>query len=188
MATGDAQRFELKGAIEQAQGEPPAQNRNLMQAAVADPHGLDERPVRVTINGDVLDTLHRARRIGAGAYAAGRTYQRLLEVSLAAPGIVVAAGGTAGSAPAHRDEAFARMLQRAVICGLELTRIRRLIGKRSEALLRCLLLELNPNTNRPWTLEQIAQSRSKHKIYAVSSRVCEALEDLAEHWVRVEVD
>jgi hypothetical protein len=67
---------------------------------------------------------------------------------------------------------------------VEMTRVRRLIGERSER----VLIELNPDTGRSWSLDEIAAtsgSTGKHRVFALSRRLVEALEDLAKHWRRV---
>ena len=178
-------RFErLEDAVRQPQPVGPF-NRAVAQAAVADPYGLEtRRRVRVTIAIDTLDRLLMARRIGPGEHAAGRTYQRLLEIHLGAPALN---GG--GVRNAHADDMIVRAIERAGMILVELVRIRRMIGARSERLLRLVLVELNPQTGRGWTLEEIAAlsgSAGKHRVYALSQRLVEALEDLAAHWRAVE--
>jgi hypothetical protein len=184
-----ASKFErLEAAAPQAQPIGPTANRQLAPAAVADPYGMEQRRrVRVTVNLDALDRLLQARRIGPGEHAAGRTYQRLLEISL---------GGSAldggGVRTAHSDDILARAYERAGLVLVELVRIRRLVGARSEQLLRSVLVEPNPNTGRGWTLEELAMAQSgsnaKHRVFALSQRLVEALEDLARHWRAVEIE
>jgi hypothetical protein len=178
-------KFEQLGqAIPQAQPEGRYLNRALAPAAVADPYGLERRRrVRVTIALDALDRLLMARRISTGEHAAGRTYQRLLEIHLGGPALD---GG--GVRSAHSDDIVVKAILRAGLVLVELVRIRRHIGERSERLLRLVLAESNPNTGRGWTLEEIAASMGptgKHRVFAISQRLVEALEDLATHWRRV---
>jgi hypothetical protein len=182
-------KFEhLERAAPQAQPIGPTANRQLAPAAVRDPYGLEQRRrVRVTVNLDALDRLLQARRIGPGEHAAGRTYQRLLEISL---------GGSAldggGVRTAHSDDILARAYERAGLVLVELVRIRRLVGARSEQLLRSVLVEPNPNTGRGWTLEELVAAQgagnAKHRVFALSQRLVEALEDLAKHWRAVELE
>lgn len=175
----------LGDAIAQAQPQGRFRNRELAPAAVADPYGLEtRRRVKVMVALDALDRLLMARRIGPGEHAAGRTYQRLLEIHLGAPAL-----DGAGVRNAHSDDMIARAIERAGMILVELVRIRRLIGSRSERLLRLVLAELNPDTGRSWTLEEIARltgAPSKHRVFAVSQRLVEALQDLAGHWHAVE--
>jgi hypothetical protein len=171
----------LAEAVPQAQPEGRYLNQVLAPAAVADPYGLERRRrVRVTVSLDVLDRLLMARRITVSEHAAGRTYQRLLEIHLGGPALD---GG--GVRSAHSDDIIARAIERAGLVLVELVRIRRRIGERSERLLRSVLAEINPDTGRSWTLEEIAAANGpagKHRIFAMSQRLVEALEDLAAHW------
>lgn len=189
---GALSKFQRLGeAIEQQPLNGSWPNRVLARAAVADPYGIVEegRRVRVTVNMDVLDRLWRAGRIGPGEYAAGRTYQRLLEVSLGGKAL-----DGAGVRIAHSDDMLAKAFERAGMVLVELVRIRRRVGWRSERLLRLVLIELNPNTGRSWTLEELAGlslrggSVNKARIFAVSQRLVDTLEDLAAHWHAVEVE
>jgi hypothetical protein len=197
----DTSKFErLEAAAPQAQPIGPTANRQLAPAAVRDPYGIEvpargreARRVRVTVNLDALDRLLQARRIGPGEHAAGRTYQRLLEISLGASALArLEAGPRGGVRTAHSDDILARSLELAGLVLVELVRIRRLVGARSERLLRCVLVEPNPNTGRGWTLEELATaqggSNAKHRIFALSQRLVEALEDLAAHWRAVEIE
>jgi hypothetical protein len=176
-----ASRFEQRHAVEQAQPLGLYPNRDLALAAVPDPYQLEtRRPVRVTVALDALDRLLMARRIGPGEYAAGRSYQRLLEISLGGPALE---GGGVRSAQA--DDLVVRSIARAGRTQAELTRIRKLIGLRSERLLRAVLVEANPNTGQAWTLTELTQltgSSSKYLIFALSQRLVDALHDLAAFW------
>jgi hypothetical protein len=178
-------KFEgLDRAIGQAQPAGRHLNQALAPAAVADPYGLERRRrVRVTIALDVLDRLLMARRITTSEHAAGRTYQRLLEIHLGGPAL-----DGSGVRTAHSDDIVVKAILRAGLVLVELVRIRRHIGERSERLLHQVLAEINPNTGRGWTLEEIAASlgpTGKHRVFAISQRLVEALEDLATHWRRV---
>jgi hypothetical protein len=175
-----ASRFEQRQAVEQPQPVGLYPNRDLALAAVPDPYKFDKRPVRVTVALDVLDRLLMARRIGPGEYAAGRCYQRLLEISLGGPALE---GGGVRSSQA--DDLVVRSIVRAERVNSELTRIRTLIGLRSERLLRAVLVEANPDTSQAWTLTELVQltgGNSKYRIFALSQRLVEALHDLAAFW------
>jgi hypothetical protein len=182
-----ASRFETRGSVEQAQPLGSYPNRDLANAAVPDPYQLETRkPVRVTVVLDALDRLLIARRIGPGEYAAGRSYQRLLEISLGAPALE--GGGVRSS---HADDLVVRSIARAGRVNSELIRIRRLIGARSERLLRAILIEANPNTGQAWTLTELtllSGSSSKYLIFALSQRLVESLHDLAAFWRGTRLD
>jgi hypothetical protein len=172
-----------------AQPEPVGlfPNRVLAAGAVADPYGIERRrKVRVTIAVDTLDRLLMARRIGPGEHAAGRTYQRLLEISLG--GSALEGGGVR---TAQADDIIAKAIERAGKVEVQLSSIRRRIGWRSERLLRQVLVEANPNTGLGWTLNELAQQDGglgKHHAFALSQRLVETLEDLAAHWRGVRID
>ena len=174
-------KFErLRGDIPQPDPEGPLPGRELARAAVADPYRLTRRRVRVTVALDTLDRLLRAGRIAPGEHAAGRTYQRLLEVHLGASAL-----DGAGVRVAHSDDLVVKAIMRTGLVLVEMVRIRRRIGERSERLLRTVLVETNPDTGRCWTLEEIAAATGpagKHRVFAMSQRLVEALEDLAAHW------
>jgi hypothetical protein len=180
--TSAPSKFEqLSAAIGQPQPEGRYRNQVLASAAVADPYGLERRRrVRVTIALDALDRLLMARRISSSEHAAGRTYQRLLEIHLGGPALE-----GSGVRSAHSDDIVVKAILRAGLVLIELVRIRRYIGERSERLLHLVLAELNPDTGRGWTLEEIAAASGpsgKHRVFAVSQRLVEALADLATHW------
>jgi hypothetical protein len=176
-----ASRFEQRHPVEQPQPVGSYPNRELALAAVADPYHLEtRRKVRVTVALDTLDRLLQARRIGPGEYAAGRCYQRLLEISLGGPAL-----GGAGVRSAFADDLVVRAIVRAGRIQAELTRIHRLIGKRSERLLKAVLVEANPNTGQAWTLTELTLlngSSSKYLTFALSQRLVDALHDLAAFW------
>jgi hypothetical protein len=181
-----ASRFEQRHPIEQPQPVGPYLNRDLVLAAAPDPYGLETRPVRVTVALDALDRLLQARRIGPGEYAAGRSYQRLLEISLGAPALE-----GSGVRSSHADDLVVRSIARAGRVNSELIRIRRLIGARSERLLRAVLVEANPNTGQAWTLTELVQLTglsNKYRIFALSQRLVEALHDLAAFWRGTRLD
>ena len=184
-----ASRFEHKQAIEQPQPSGDYRNRELALAAVPDPYGFDRRPVRVTVAVDVIDKLLIARRIGPGEYAAGRSYQRLLEISLGAPALE---GGGVKSSQA--DDLVVRSITRAGRVNSELQRIRKLIGLRSERLLRAVLIEANPNTGLNWTLYELARQQwpggkaHKYLAFALSQNLVDALQDLAAFWHGTKLD
>ena len=177
-----ASRYGQRNVIEQPLPNVEPRNRDLAVGAVPDPYGLSRRPVKVVIDRDVLDRLLQAKRIGPGQYAAGRCFQRLLEIHLG--GAALEGGGVR---TASRDDLLARILERSAITVAELQRIRERIGWRSERLLKTLLIELNPNTRRAWTFDELVNG-DRRKAYALSERVCEALEDLSRHWGGVSLD
>ena len=189
MSTPDwrASRYEgLRKAIAQQEPARDLPNRDYLAAAVPDPHQLTQRKVKVLVNADSLDRLLHARRIGPGEFHAGRAYQRLLEISLGAKSLEGAGVGRGQS-----DDMVVRVIERARRISSELQRVRILIGYRSEHLLRLVLIETHPSTRLPWTLEQIASmsgSAAKHRVFAISQRLVESLEDLAEHWRAVRLD
>jgi hypothetical protein len=181
-----ASRFEQRQAVEQPQPVGLYPNRDLALAAVPDPYQLETRkPVRVTVALDVLDRLLMARRIGPGEYAAGRCYQRLLEISLGGPALE---GGGVRSSQA--DDLVVRSIVRAERVNSELVCIRKLIGQRSERLLRAILVEANPNTGQAWTVGELAlidalvrnRRTSKYLIFALSQRLVDDLHALAAFW------
>jgi hypothetical protein len=178
---------QLNQAVEQPQPLGAFPNRVLVAAAVADPYGIERRrKVRVTIAVDTLDRLLMARRIGPGEHAAGRTYQRLLEISLGGSSLE---GG--GVRTAQADDIIAKAIERAGRVHVQLSSIRRRIGWRSERLLRQVLVELNPNTGHSWTLAELAEldgGSGKQRAFAVAQRLVETLEDLAAHWRGVRLD
>jgi len=183
-----ASRYEHRSAVEQPQPIGSFPNRDLALAAVPDPYGIESRkPVRVTVNLDALDRLLQARRIGPGEYAAGRGYQRLLEIRLGSPAL-----DGAGVRNSSHDDLVVRSIARASIVDVELKRIRQLIGARSERLLKAVLIDTNPNTGRCWTLQELAMlagsKTSKYLVFALSQRLVDALQDLAARWRAVTLE
>jgi hypothetical protein len=180
-------RFERvrEALAQQSASTPRADQTNLVEGAVRDPGQADGKRVRVTINADILDRLFKARRIGQAEYSAGRTYQRLLEMKAGAPALD---GG--GVKIAQGDDLLARIMERATLVQRELERIQNLIGARSERLLRQALVELNPNSGAPWTLDELAGPRDNQRAhaFAIGQRIVECLEDLAAHWRAVRLD
>lgn len=176
-----ASRYGRRQVVEQPQPVGDFPNRELALAAVPDPYQLGSKPVRVTVNLDTLDRLLQARRIGPGEYAAGRAYQRLLEISMGASALD--AGGVRS---ASADDLVVRVISKAVMVDLELKRIRQLISPRSERLLRATLIELNPNTGQCYTLGDLAITR-RHAS-ALAQRLIDALEDMAAHWHKTRLD
>lgn len=170
-----ASRFGQRSAVEQPQPVGKFPNRDLALAAVPDPYGLDRRPVRVTVSLDVLDRLLKARRIGPGAHAAGRAYQRLLEI--ASGGSALEAGGVRN---ATGDDLVVRAIVKAEMVSHELTLIHQIIGQRSERLLHAVLIERR-------TLANLAGA-GKHRVFALSQRLVDSLEDLAAYWHAVQLE
>lgn len=170
-----ASRFEQRSAIEQQQPVGPYLNRDLALAAVPDPYQLATKPVRVTVATDALDRLLKARRIGPGAHAAGRAYQRLLEIANGASALD--AGGVRN---ASNDDLVVRAIVKAEMVSHELTLIHQIIGQRSERLLHAVLIDQR-------TLADLAGA-GKHRVFALSQRLVEALEDLATYWRAVQLE
>jgi hypothetical protein len=179
-----ASRFEQRHPVEQAQPVGAYLNRDLALAAVPDPYQLEtRRPVRVTVALDALDRLLMARRIGPGEYAAGRCYQRLLEISLGGPAL-----GGGGVRSPFADDLVVRSIARAGHINSELIRIRKLVGARAERLLKAVLIETNPNTGQTWTFNELARQQwpggkaYKYLAFALSQSLVDALHDLAAFW------
>lgn len=169
----------------------PTIGRHLIEGAVRDPdpENGDKRRIRVKVNCDILDRELASHRITPGQHAAGRTYQRLFEISVGAKALD--GTGTADRAN-QRDDALVRSLERAGRVIDELIAISQIVGKRNEALLRQALCALNPNTGKSWTFEEIAEAAGyatapRHVVYALAERFRDALDDLAERWGSVEL-
>lgn len=170
-----ASRFEQRSAIEQPQPVGNYPNRDLALAAVPDPYQLAIMPVRVTVATDTLDRLLKARRIGPGAHAAGRAYQRLLEIASGSSAL-----DAAGVRNASRDDLIVRAIVKAGMVSHELKLIHEIIGQRSERLLHAVLIERR-------NLAELAGA-GKHRVFALSQRLVESLEDLAAYWRAVQLE